>query len=86
MSYVKRDTIQRGLPERVKVTISLDDGRALFGLDWDPQTVYLTEAAPVLIVRRNGGTVETVAGDAASAVKFLREVLETAEYQGKIRD
>ncbi len=65
-----------GLPERIKVTISHEDGSPLFTQDRAAQVEYLTDAAPALIVWRNGGSVDTVCGDIFSVNNILQDLLE----------
>lgn len=60
-----------GLPERIKVTISREDGAPLFDRDQSPESVILTEAAPILIVYRDGRTLRTACGDVPWAREFV---------------
>lgn len=57
--------------DRVKVTISREDGGPLFDCAGSAQVEYLTEAAPVLVVVRDGGTLRTMQGDPQSVVDFI---------------
>ena len=58
-SNISRDTLKReGLPERIKVTISREDGSPVFSHDSAAIEEYLTDDAPVLVIRRDGGALE----------------------------
>ena len=59
------------LPERIKVTISREDGGPLFDYEQTAKAQYLTEAAPVLIVMRDGGTLQTWWGSLQDALDFI---------------
>ena len=63
-----------GLPEKVKVTISREDGGPLFSRDESTQVVILTEAAPVLVIVRDGGTLRTYQGDLQNAADFIENL------------
>lgn len=76
-SNISHDNLKReGLPERIKVTISREDGSPVFSLDKAAKVEYLTEAAPVLVIRRDGGTLETIGGDAHSVGEILQDLVE----------
>lgn len=60
-----------GLPEKIKVTISREDGSPVFSRDDAPTVQYLEEAAPVLVIVRDGGTLRTHSGDLHSALDFI---------------
>ena len=59
------------LPERIKVTISQEDGSPVFSRDEVPQVEHLTEAVPVLVVVRDGGTLRTFQGGLQEAFEFI---------------
>ena len=61
----------KGLPEKIKVTISREDGGPLFDRDQGTQVGHLMEAAPVLVLVRDGGTLRTHSGDLHSALDFI---------------
>ena len=60
-----------GLPERIKVTISRKDGSPVFSRDEGPQVLRLDEAAPVLVIVRDGGTLRTAQGDLHEMFDFI---------------
>ena len=60
-----------GLPERIKVTISREDGGPVFSQDEAPRVLRLDEAAPILVVVRDGGALRTHGGDLRSALRFI---------------
>lgn len=60
-----------GLPERIKVTISREDGGPVFSQDEAPRVLRLDEAAPVLVIVRDGGTLSTHGGDLRGALRFI---------------
>ena len=60
-----------GLPERIKVTISREDGSPVFSRDEGPQVLRLDEAAPVLVIVRDGGTLRTAHGDLHEMFDFI---------------
>lgn len=60
--------------DRVKITITREDGSPICGQTPEPDTVFLTDAAPVLLIRKTGGTVEMFAGDMQSAAALFREM------------
>ena len=68
---VVRDTMRDGLPEKIKVTISREDGDPLFSRDQDSQVEHLSEAAPILVVLLDSGTIRTMQGDLHSALDFI---------------
>ena len=61
---------------RQKVTISREDGSPIFSRDQTAHVEYLTEAAPILLIRRGGGSIETLSGGASWVCDMLRELLE----------
>lgn len=71
-----RDPMCDGLPEKIKVTISREDGSPLFSRDQAAQVEYLTDAAPVLVIRRDGGSLNTIYGDIHSVGEMFQELLE----------
>ena len=58
--------------DKVKVTISQEDGGPLFDWDDSPMVQDLTEAAPVMVIVRDGGAILTMQGDQQSAVDFIK--------------
>ena len=60
-----------GLPEKIKVTISREDGSPVFSREEAPQVLHLDEAAPVLVVVRDGGTLRTAQGDLHEMLDFI---------------
>ena len=63
-----------GLPERIKVTISREDGSPVFSREETPQTLCLDEAAPVLVIVRDGGTLRTAQGDLHEIFDFIESL------------
>ena len=62
--------------DKVKVTITREDGSPICGLAQEADTVFLTDAAPFLLVRKNGGTVEAYAGDLQSTAELFWEMTD----------
>ena len=62
------------LPEKIKVTVSREDGSPLFDYEQTAQVQYLTEAAPVLIVQRDGRTLRTRQGSLQDALDFIEDL------------
>lgn len=62
--------------DKVKITITWEDGSPICSLSQDADTVFLTDDSPVLLVRKNGGTVEAFAGDMHSAAELLQEMAD----------
>lgn len=60
-----------GLPEKIKVTISREDGGPVFSRDEAPRVLRLDEAAPVLVIVRDGGTLKTYGGGLRGALRFI---------------
>lgn len=58
--------------EKVKVTISREDGGPLFSRDEAPVVEHLTDTSPVLVVLLDSGTLRTMQGDHQSAVDFIQ--------------
>ena len=65
-----------GLPERIKVTISREDGSPVFSHDNTAIVEYLTDDAPVMVIRRDGGALETICGNIYSVGEMVQELLE----------
>ena len=61
---------------QLKVTISREDGSPIFNQDQEIIVEHLTGAAPVLAIRRNGGSIERIGGDASWVYDMLQGVLE----------
>lgn len=64
------------MKDKVKVTITREDGSPICVLTPEPDTVFLTDDAPVLLIRKTGGTVEMFSGDMHSAAALLQEMAE----------
>lgn len=63
------------MSEKFKVTVSREDGKPVFaGADKD--AMFLTDQSPLLIVKKNGGTVETVCGDITALLEFTAQQLD----------
>lgn len=60
--------------DKVKVTITREDGSPVFGWEEPPQVLDLNEAMPVLVVVRDGGTLRTHQGDLHSAAAFIEDL------------
>ena len=60
--------------DKVKITISREDGGPLFAHDESAWVQYLTEDAPVMVIVRDGGTLRTMQGDQQSAVDFIKDL------------
>lgn len=58
--------------DKIKVTISREDGSPLFIRDGFAHVEYLTKTAPVLVVVLDGGTIRTMQGDQQSAEDFIK--------------
>ena len=63
-----------GLPERIKVTISQEDGSPVFVYAQTPQVLYLDEAAPALVIMREGGTLGTFHGSIQTVLDFIEDL------------
>lgn len=66
------------MSEKFKVTVSRADGKPVFARA-DKDTVFLTDQSPLLIVKKDGGTVETVCGDITALLEFTARQLETLD-------
>lgn len=62
--------------DRVKVTITREDGSPICGQAGAELVEYLSEAAPVLVLRKSGGTVETFSGELHSLKDILKKLLQ----------
>lgn len=62
--------------DRVKVTITREDGSPICGQAGAELVEYLSEAAPVLVLRKSGGTVETFSGELPGVLDMLSECAE----------
>lgn len=65
--------------DRVKVTITREDGGPICGLAGAELVEHLTDEAPVLVLRKSGGTVETYSGELPSVLDMLSEWTEGQE-------
>jgi len=65
--------------DRIKVTISQEDGKPVCPGASEPETMFLTDESPFLIVRKDGGTVETFAGSIGGLLEFTIRQLEGLE-------
>lgn len=54
--------------DKVKVTISREDGSPICPLTTENYPIFLTDDIPFLVIRKDGGTVETVTVDAAAGI------------------
>lgn len=72
--------------EKVKVTVTTtrEDGSPLCRLNPGPDVFFLTDDTPILIVRKDGGTVETRTGGVASLLEFTLLALD--QLDAAVRD
>lgn len=54
--------------DKVKITITREDGSPICPLAQEPITVFLTDDIPFLVIRKDGGTVESVTVDATAGM------------------
>lgn len=54
--------------DKVKVTLTREDGSSICPLSQEPTTVFLTDNIPFLVIRKDGGTVEAVTVDAVAGI------------------
>ena len=66
-----------GLPERIKVTISREDGSPVSVYAQTPQVLYLDKAAPALVIMREGGTLRVMQSDLNGILDFIEDLTET---------
>lgn len=60
---------------KIKVTITREDGTPVCEQAGE-DVKFLTDSAPVLVLRKDGGTVEAFSGDLHSLSELLRELLQ----------
>lgn len=62
--------------DRVKVIITREDGSPICGLAGAELVEYLSDEAPVLVLRKTGGTVEAFSGELPGVLDMLSEWAE----------
>ena len=62
--------------EKIKVSISREDGTPVCPGMPDPDHIFLTDASSFLIVKKDGGTAEAVSGDISALLEFAARQLE----------
>lgn len=62
--------------DKVNVTITRKDGSPICGLVPKPDPIFLADDAPFLLVRKNGGTVESYTGDRHSAEELFQQMMD----------
>ena len=62
--------------DKIKVTISREDGNPICSAEAEPEPFFVTDADPILIVRKDGGTVETFSGGVSERLAFTVRQLE----------
>lgn len=74
--------------EKVKVTVTTtrEDGSPICSLNPNPEpdVFLLTDDAPILVVRKDGGTVEIHSGGVASLLEFTLAALD--QLDAAVRD
>ena len=66
--------------DKIKVMVSREDGAPICA-EAGERSIFLTEQSPILIVRKDGGAVETVAGGIQTLLEFTARQLEGLSVQ-----
>lgn len=61
--------------DKVRVTVTREDGTPICGQAGE-DVRFLTDTAPVLVLRKDGGSVEAFSGDLCSLKGLLGELLQ----------
>ena len=62
--------------DRIKVTVSREDGSPVFAEASEPYSVLLADNHPFAIVMKDGGTVRAVSGGLYTLLEFTAEQLD----------
>ena len=62
--------------DKVKVTISREDGSPICGLVQEPEVHFLTDNTPFLVVKKDGETVESAAVSVSGLLEFTLAALD----------
>ena len=62
--------------DRIKVTVSREDGSPICLAASEVTPDFITDVAPILIVKKDGGTVETIIGNIDTLLEFTARQLE----------